>query len=46
MYDGHTMHEAIERVEILANAWPRQVFVDRGYKVTHLGQHTDMIITG
>ncbi|MGB3553982.1 MAG: IS5 family transposase [Jannaschia sp.] len=31
-YDGHTLHEAIEQVEILADARPRRVFVDRGYR--------------
>ncbi|WP_299822355.1 IS5 family transposase [uncultured Jannaschia sp.] len=31
-YDGHTLHEAVEQVEILADARPRRVFVDRGYR--------------
>ena len=31
-YDGHTLHEALEQVEILADARPRRVFVDRGYR--------------
>jgi IS5 family transposase len=31
-YDGHTLHEAIEQVEMLADARPRRVFVDRGYR--------------
>ena len=31
-YDGHTLHEAIEQVEILADTRPRRVFVDRGYR--------------
>ncbi len=30
--DGHTLHEAVEQVEILADARPRRVFVDRGYR--------------
>lgn len=46
MYDGHTLHEAIEQVEILTNVRPKQVFVDRGYKAAYLGQKTDVIITG
>ena len=29
-YDGHTLHEALEQVGILADARPRRVFVDRG----------------
>ncbi len=31
-YDGHTLHEALEQVEILADRRPRRVFVDRGYR--------------
>lgn len=31
-YDGHTLREAIEQVEILADARPRRIFVDRGYR--------------
>ena len=31
-YDGHTLHEALEQVEILADARPQRVFVDRGYR--------------
>jgi IS5 family transposase len=31
-YDGHTLHEALEQVGILADARPRRVFVDRGYR--------------
>jgi len=31
-YDGHTLHEALEQVEILAGTRPRRAFVDRGYR--------------
>ncbi|TFL15911.1 IS5 family transposase, partial [Jannaschia formosa] len=31
-YDGHTLHEALEQVEILADIRPKRVFVDRGYR--------------
>jgi len=31
-YDGHTLYEALEQVEILAEARPTRVFVDRGYR--------------
>ena len=31
-YDGHTLHEAVEQVEILSGVRPRRVFVDRGYR--------------
>jgi IS5 family transposase len=31
-YDGHTLHEALEQVEILADRRPARVFVDRGYR--------------
>jgi len=31
-YDGHTLHEALEQVEILTDRRPDMVFVDRGYR--------------
>ncbi|MFZ1725999.1 MAG: IS5 family transposase [Albidovulum sp.] len=31
-YDGHTLAEALEQVEILTDTRPAQVFVDRGYR--------------
>ncbi|PQO21786.1 IS5/IS1182 family transposase [Rhodobacteraceae bacterium WD3A24] len=31
-YDGHTLAEALEQVEILTDSRPAQVFVDRGYR--------------
>ena len=31
-YDGHTLHEALEQVEILTDRRPQMVFVDRGYR--------------
>lgn len=45
-YDGHTLHESIEQVEILTGIRPKQVFIDRGYKAAYLGQKTDLVITG
>ena len=35
-YDGHTLAEAIEQVEILAQRTPHTVIVDRGYKGAEL----------
>lgn len=31
-YDGHTLREALEQVEILTDTRPRRAFVDRGYR--------------
>ncbi len=31
-YDGHTLHEALEQVEILSGERPLMAFVDRGYR--------------
>ena len=31
-YDGHTLYEALEQAEILSNAKPQMVFVDKGYR--------------
>jgi IS5 family transposase len=31
-YDGHTLHEALEQVEILTDQRPEFAFVDRGYR--------------
>ena len=31
-YDGHTLHEALEQVEILTGTRPDMAFVDRGYR--------------
>ncbi|MGR3366256.1 MAG: IS5 family transposase [Sagittula sp.] len=31
-YDGHTLHEALEQVEILTDRRPHMAFVDRGYR--------------
>lgn len=33
-YDGHTLHEALEQVEILTDQRPKMAFVDRGYRGT------------
>ena len=31
-YDGHTLREALEQVEILTDTRPKRAFVDRGYR--------------
>ena len=31
-YDGHTLSEALEQVEILTDQRPEMAFVDRGYR--------------
>ncbi|WP_071675903.1 IS5 family transposase [Nioella nitratireducens] len=31
-YDGHTLHEALEQLEVLTDQRPDMVFVDRGYR--------------
>ncbi len=31
-YDGHTLHEALEQIEILTDQRPQMAFVDRGYR--------------
>lgn len=35
-YDGHTLAEAIEQVEVLTERRPKQVFVDKGYQGAQL----------
>ena len=35
-YDGHTLDEALEQAEILTGQRARRVFVDRGYRGTHI----------
>lgn len=44
-YDGHTLREALEQVEILTDTRPRRAFVDRGYR-GHGVQTTDVYISG
>ena len=44
-YDGHTLREALEQVEILSETRPRRVFVDRGYR-GHGVQTADVFISG
>jgi IS5 family transposase len=41
-YDGHTLREALEQVEILAGTRPRRAFVDRGHGV----ETADVYISG
>ena len=44
-YDGHTLHEALEQVEILTDTRPRRAFVDRGYR-GHGLDGTEVFISG
>jgi transposase, IS5 family len=44
-YDGHTLREALEQVEILTGQRPRRAFVDRGYR-GHNAETTAVYIAG
>ena len=44
-YDGHTLAEALEQVEILTNQKPELAFVDRGYR-GHGVQNVKVFISG
>jgi transposase, IS5 family len=44
-YDGHTLREALEQVEILTEIRPKRAFVDRGYR-GHGVQTTAVYIAG
>jgi len=44
-YDGHTLREALEQVEILTDTRPRRAFVDRGYR-GHGVETADIFISG
>ena len=44
-HDGHTLHEALEQVEILTDQRPERVFVDRGYR-GHGVEHVKVFISG
>ena len=44
-YDGHTLREALEQVEILTETRPRRAFVDRGYR-GHGVQDTAVFVSG
>ena len=44
-YDGHTLAEALEQVEILTDTRPKRAFVDRGYR-GHGVQTTAVYIAG
>ena len=44
-YDGHTLCEALEQVEILTDTRPKRAFVDRGYR-RHGVQTTAVYIAG
>ena len=44
-YDGHTLAEALEQVEILTDQRPRLAVVDRGYR-SHSVETTRVLISG
>ncbi|WP_261399240.1 IS5 family transposase [Leisingera daeponensis] len=44
-HDGHTLHEALEQVEILTDQRPDLAFVDRGYR-GHGVEHVKVFMTG
>jgi IS5 family transposase len=44
-YDGHTLHEALEQVEILTDQRPEFAFVDRGYR-GHGVENVKVFISG
>jgi IS5 family transposase len=44
-YDGHTLHEALEQVEILTDQKPEFAFVDRGYR-GHSVENVKVFISG
>ncbi|MDG3042440.1 IS5 family transposase [Roseicyclus marinus] len=44
-YDGHTLREALEQLEILTDTRPKRAFVDRGYR-GHGVQTTAVYIAG
>lgn len=44
-YDGHTLHEALEQVEILTDQKPEFAFVDRGYR-GHGVENVKVFISG
>lgn len=44
-YDGHTLHEALEQVEILTDVCPKRAFVDRGYR-GHGVDGTEVFVSG
>jgi len=44
-YDGHTLHEALEQVEILTDQRPEMAFVDRGYR-GHGVENVKVFISG
>ena len=44
-YDGHTLSEALEQVEILADQRPEMAFVDRGYR-GHGVENVKVFISG
>jgi IS5 family transposase len=44
-YDGHTLREALEQVEILTKTRPRRAFVDRGYR-GHGVEGTEVFVSG
>ena len=45
LYDGHTLHEALEQLEILTDQRLDMAFVDRGYR-GHGVEHVKVFISG
>jgi IS5 family transposase len=45
-YDGHTLGEQLEQVEILTGQRPKQAFVDRGYRGAQVPEGCTMYLSG
>jgi IS5 family transposase len=45
-YDGHTLHETLEQVEILTDRRPAHAFVDHGYRGHGIKPGTAVFISG
>jgi len=45
-YDGHTLAEQLEQVEILTGTRPKQAFVDRGYRGGEVPEGCTMHVSG
>lgn len=45
-YDGHTLAEPLEQVEILTGVRPKEAFVDRGYRGGEVPEGCTMYVSG
>jgi IS5 family transposase len=45
-YDGHTLNEQLEQVEILTGIRPKEAFVDRGYRGGEVPEGCTMYVSG